>query len=285
MTRTSPDSSAAQHAAWALCHELGITEPEQIRLEDIAMLRGVFVKETDLSGAEARLVCRGNRGIVRVRRDLPEIGRKRFAIAHEIGHWEMHRSSAALSLCTMEDIVGYNGSPPEIEANVFAGSLLMPTKMMADRCRESEPDLDLIRLLSQEFTTTMTATAVRFVEISRKMCIAVFSENERVKWWRRSDSADYWIESGYPIDVRSNATIKSGQTDKERVEPDAWFPNLPPWKNIDLYEQSIALGHYGTVLTLLWIVDVSGIEEDDEDSWSRTVGSTIPSWKRRREEE
>ncbi len=87
--RTKPDLIEARYRARHVCKALNITSPEDIVVEDIAMARGVYVTEGRLDGAEARLVRSGERGLVRLKADLPEVGRKRFAVAHELGHWEM----------------------------------------------------------------------------------------------------------------------------------------------------------------------------------------------------
>ena len=40
-----------------------------------------------------------------------------------------------------------------------------------------------------------------------------------------------------------------------------WFPDWEGQDPQDLYEQSMVLGHYGTVLTLLWLADA--VEDED----------------------
>ena len=262
-----PNLSAARYAAWVLSKELNITRPEQIVLEDIAMARGVYVLEAELHGAEARLLRKGKRGIIRLKADLPELGRKRFAIAHELGHWELHKNQTPLSFCTADDINDFGKVSAEIEANAFAGSLLMPTQLISPQCWEATPDLDLVCRLAGEFGTTISATAVRFVEECRQTCVVVFSQNQKVRWWRAREGEHVWIEAGLSIDQRSSAWAPSGHSEMERVDTDAWFPDWKDRGAQDVNEQSIVLGHYGTVLTLLWLVDA--VDETEEEEHSR----------------
>jgi len=70
--------------------ELGIFEPSAIDLEAIAVDEGVRVQYKDLIGCEARLVGYNNRAIVTIR-DASDPRRKRFSLAHELGHWNCHR--------------------------------------------------------------------------------------------------------------------------------------------------------------------------------------------------
>ncbi len=127
----------ARFTADKLIKRFAITRPEDIALEDIAMTLGILVIDDHLEGAEARLLRKGGKGIIRVKADIPEIGRRRFAIAHEIGHWELHADLSQWALCSEADVLGYSGSPPEIEANAFASGLLMPTPLFRPRCEKA----------------------------------------------------------------------------------------------------------------------------------------------------
>ena len=284
--RDNASLRAARYAAQRLTRDLCITRPEQLVMEDIAWIRGAYVLEGELHGAEARLARKGNHGVIRIRANLPELGRKRFAIAHELGHWELGDSMSQLSACTTDDISGGGAIEPEIVANVFAGELLMPTRLMAPRCSEATPDLQVVCNLAEEFRTTVTATVQRFVEESKETCVAVFSQDRKVKWWRIREGARVWIEGGQAIDNRSSAWAPSSGDLMEPVETEAWFPDWDGPGSREVREQSIVLGHYRTVLTLLWLIDSEekDSEEEDDSSWSGTIGSALPSWKRDRGE-
>lgn len=57
------------------------------------------------------------------------VGRRRFTVAHEIGHWICHcrRSGGDEILCRAADVATEAPADPrEREANVFAAELLMP---------------------------------------------------------------------------------------------------------------------------------------------------------------
>lgn len=69
------------------------------------MALGVLILEGPLDSADARLIRRGAHGLIRVKQDIPESGRKRFAIAHELGHWLLHRNLSQVLACTSEDMV------------------------------------------------------------------------------------------------------------------------------------------------------------------------------------
>lgn len=70
--------------------------------------------------------------MIRVKDALPERGRRRFTIAHELGQWLLHKHISQVLACTSLDMVAqYQGSEAEIEANDFAAALLMPESLSA----------------------------------------------------------------------------------------------------------------------------------------------------------
>jgi len=226
------------------------------------MARGVLVLEGKLHGCEARLVRKKDSGIIRVMDDIRNEGRKRFAVAHELGHWELHGEISQFHVCTEADLRNYSGSNPEIEANAFAGELLMPSSLLRPLCRSVEPSLAAIRDIAEKFGTTLTATAVRFVEENKEYCLIVFSENSKVTWWRAKDkesSSELWIDPRQKIHQDSAAweCFHDGAvvTKMQRVPTDAWFQNLRYTKRMEVYEQSMKLGNHLAVLTLLWILE------------------------------
>jgi len=94
--------SSAFSQAERLLRSLGVTEPEEIDLEALAWHMGVVkVKYRELDGCEARIVGLGDQAIITVdNRAIPR--RRRFSLAHELGHWHLHRGKTLL--CRHEDI-------------------------------------------------------------------------------------------------------------------------------------------------------------------------------------
>lgn len=265
----SPNHALARQAARRIIADLGIGAPSEIDVDAIAMSRHLFVQEGAAEGAEAWLIPGRRRGLVRLRSGIPETGRKRFAVAHELGHWELHRGLSQLSYCTDGDVHGYKGSPSEIEASAFAAELLMPAPLFKPHCHVTKPSLALVKELAERFETTLTATAVRFVEESREPCVAVFSEDGRVTWSRRREDAEsLWIQPDHELHVDSAAyDILHGERPREGMRPvpsEAWFPALRRGVRLEVYEESMRLGGYPTILTLLHVIqDEEEIDEDE----------------------
>ncbi len=235
---------------------LRILNPSEIHIRDIAMERGAFVRERTLETSEGRLIRRGRLGIITVNKEIPERGRKRFAIAHELGHFELHHESQ-LIICTEQDMFLWNESKSqEIEANDFAANILMPEDIFSDHIGSESPSIDVVAKLADEFRTTLTATALRYVQLSSVPCAVVVSKDNFVRWYKKSNSFEFHVKVGEKLSPNTYAfdffdgielPLKS-----EKVPASAWIAgNID--EEADIMEHSVALNRYNVVLSLLWI--------------------------------
>lgn len=238
MNNNRADVARAIRAANGLLSPFAISEPSQIDLEAIARSRDVLVYDSDLNGAEARLIRHHrNAGIIRIRPNIKEIGRRRFTLAHELGHWELHAEYSQSNVCSESDIADYRNSKLEIEANFFASELLMPTDLFRMRCESDEPDVLRIREIAEEFRVSQTAAAIRFVEECRNFCIVIFSEGGTVGWWwdrferRNGQGRRLWVPRQHKLQRGTGAwTCAQGEKSSGsmvEVDPALWLPDLP----------------------------------------------------------
>jgi Zn-dependent peptidase ImmA (M78 family) len=248
--------SIPSERAASIIQDLNIKYPSEIYIRDIAMSLGALVRERDLQGCEARLVRKGNMGIISVNAHIPEEGRKRFAIAHEIGHFILHRGTQ-LILCNEDDMwLWKENKTQEIEANEFAANLLMPQEIFVRLIKQGQPTLDTISDLAKDFRTTMTAAALRYVSFSKEPCAIVFSKDGVIKWYRKSSSFNFHVRVGeklsfdtYAFDYFDGVKIPK---EPESVPARAWLAGEINEES-ELFEQSLSLGSYGVVLSLLWV--------------------------------
>lgn len=260
-TGPAPNFLRAQGAAFKLAREYGFAHPRDIRLVDIAMDRGVLVIVGGVTGCEARLVRKGKKGIIRVSNAIPEVGRQRFAIAHDLGHWELHDSSQWF-VCSAADLRDYERSPVETEANTFASELLMPSHLIRPRCEKAAPSLQLFKELAEDFNVSLTAAAIRFIRESRHECVLVASRNRQISWWvRGTDRYGVYFKLRQPIEPQSLAWYayadEAMPDEMEKVPTEAWFPDLPANIDFEVFEQSMKVRNYDAALTLLCVGDAA----------------------------
>lgn len=212
----------------ALLHQLGITSPAQLDLEVIAWHCGLEIQYRPLRGCDARIVGCGDRGLLTI--DSGQIEeRQRFSIAHELGHWLLHRGQ--LMMCRSEEIESPSNPAKgfERDADTFAAALLMPAYLFApavERVTRKEPWIQ-VGLLAEEFKTSTLATALRMVNLDLwPGWLLSYSKHGR-KWYRRSSRAEFDAIPRADLDPRSSAFDiaygASAGVKPKKVPGDVWF--------------------------------------------------------------
>lgn len=263
----------AERRADQLIAELQIADASEIDIEAIAMSQHALVIDGGLTGAEARLARSSKLSFIRVSAAIREQGRRRFAIAHELGHLLLQQGSQ-FALCTDKDLVPfYTNSPDELEASAFAAGLLMPAKMIEPPCHTAEPSLKYVAELAEQFLVTLTAAAIRFIQFCPHRCCLVVSTNGKIRYHRKTRDFGYFIA---PHETLSAATYAADFFEGKRLPEGMHEVNATAWlegKHIDssktILEGSIAMPSYGSVLTLLWIdkdIDQYVTGEDEYDA-------------------
>jgi len=248
--------SLAALRASTIIQNLQIRYPSEIDIREISMERGAFVHEREIAGAEAWLVRKGDQAIITVSSRLHEQGRKNFAIAHELGHFELHNDSQ-LVICSDEDMYVWNKlKDQEVEANEFASSILMPEEIFSRYVKKEIPNMDRVSELSGEFGTTLTATAIRYAQLSQEPCAVAVSSNSTLRWYKKSDYFGFHLKVGEKLDQDTYAADfykgKELPTRPRKVSANAWITgDIDP--DSEIIEHSVALRSYGVVLSLLAI--------------------------------
>lgn len=279
----------AELSAESLIASLNVHDPSDISIEDIAMTRGALVVEGGLSGAEARLTRSPKLSFIRVNSGIREPGRKRFGIAHEIGHLELHREPGSLTICTQGNVVLFHSSDQkEIEANHFAAALLMPETMFAPQCRASSPSLDLVSHLASRFRVSLTAACSRYLQFCPHRCCMVLSTEGRIRYHRKTEDFGYFLQpsdelrsTSYAADLFAGDSIPAGM---RSAPASAWLEGARIDSSKRILEESISMPSYESVLTLLWIdKDIDAyVIGDDEAEAEQAASDSRWSWNRYR---
>lgn len=150
----------------SLLRSLGISSADGIDLETIAWHCGLTVRFAPLTGCDARIVGKGDRGVLTVS-SAQSPARRRFSLAHELGHWQLHRGR--LMLCRAEEIEGSvtEARGFELDADQYAASLLMPRFLFVPAADliKNKPPWSIAEALSAQFQTSLLATALRMIAL------------------------------------------------------------------------------------------------------------------------
>jgi hypothetical protein len=231
-------------------------------VEDLAAAEGIIVRRCPLPSADAWLVRPpGGGGIIRVRDDMKEVGRFRFSVGHEMGHWVLHPDLSQTIICTASDLTDYAKSRPEAEANLFSANLLMPGPWVREDIHRIDPSFAAVERITKEFLTTLTAASWRFTELSRHAVVLIFSTDGRIRWSTKSKAAQpLFVQWGEEIPPNSitRETIAQGinPAGSENTDPNVWFPSWRCDRESELFEDVRLSPTYGWALTLLWMPEL-----------------------------
>ena len=127
--------------------------------------------------------------------------RERFTIAHEMGHFVLHREGRGRFQCDKAGVTsGQNdGRDIEREANAFASQLLMPRDDL-DRLvgEHRKVTFHLLSDIARTFQVSFEALCLRFIEITDQRAILIRWDNGFLDYERRSSSA-LRTRAGYKI--------------------------------------------------------------------------------------
>ncbi|MCI0724929.1 MAG: ImmA/IrrE family metallo-endopeptidase [Acidobacteria bacterium] len=238
--------------------------------EDIAKRIGLAIEEADADGFEGALVRPVGvpLGAIALKKGVREKGRRNFTIAHEIGHFVLPGHDSIGNVCSSQQIESWSTdiNHYEQEANEFAGELLIPTAQASPIVTKRLPSLKVIKEVAQHFNASLTASGWRFCELTPERCAMVMSTKRRIVWYKAAEDFRFHIKVGDEIEEGTVALdcflgrkIPSAPVS---VAASLWLASSNLLPQASVWEESILLPYYDSVLTLLWIKD--RIERDAE---------------------
>lgn len=250
-------------AAEQLLRELGITEPAEIDLEAIAYHVGASLRYRPLDGCEARIIGHGDRAIITVN-SRGSSRRKRFSIAHELGHWRCHKGKALV--CRVDDLAPNHASSAERIADAYAADLLMPRYMFDPLVRETKKlELNTIQKLAEAFNVSMTATTLRLIAGDHFPAFAICHNRNGRKWFSRAPSVpSRWFPRDTLAAESPAFEVLFGKSQEDRhprkVSASAWFEYWEASK-FNVTEQSMRISD-GEILTILLMSDGAMLQDE-----------------------
>lgn len=231
--------------------------------EDICWARGAYVQYAPLERAEARITMNGDRAIITANPEGIYKTRLRFAVAHELGHFELHRKLQLEFNCDRYDMNEWfaqqDSKRREIEANEFAAELLLPTEFFKPDIVTAKPSLKLLETLSEKYHTSLTATARRFIDLTPEACaLVIFDRNRILCHWRSKFFSDqgYFVNPGklnaltYAFDAAQGKPVPDYMSS---VDVTSWFEVRSYLADETIKEQSKFSPIYDKGMALLWI--------------------------------
>lgn len=271
----------ARQKAEALLREEGVTTLP-IDPFAIAASRDITIKPIGHAqgGVSGMLLRHGDEFGIMYATHIDNEGFQRFSIAHELGHYflEGHIVHVLPTDSSHASHAGFISSDPyELEADNFAAGLLMPTALFKQAMFRQQAGLEAIEELSKLCGTSMTATAIRYAELTEDAVAVIISTGSTIDFCFFSNTTKLlpeitWFRKGTPI-PRGTATAQLNADSHRIAAADRLERNIDimDWlggsRSLPATEQVLGLGSYGKTLTVLSCSDIQEetFEEDEDD--------------------
>lgn len=260
-----------------------------VDLEALAATRDILLqaKPDAAAGVSGMLLRYGNAFAILYATHIRSVGFQRFSIAHELGHYfldghaeqllpnldSVHASRAGFA---SDDVI-------EREADYFASGLLMPTALFEREMRRRDDGLDAVIELSELCLSSLTATAIRYADLTRGAVAVIVSSGNKVEFAILSEGIKSlkditWLRKGAAVPAgtltaRFNADpqrVQAAGRQSDDIDISSWLSG----RSVPGREEVIGLGGYGKTLTVLTcrVRDEAYDDEQDEDE------ALIESW-------
>jgi hypothetical protein len=201
-------------------------------------------------------------------------GRIRFTLAHEFGHYLLHRERQSEFNCSQRDMEEWDAEEREIEteADCFASTLLMPLDDFRRQVGREKVSFELLDRLSERYGVSLTAAALRWIDVAERRAVLVAIRDDHLLWARSNPAA---FKSGaffatrkrtYAVPQESLGHSCHGEIALQEGSLPArtWFLREP--RDMPLTELTFVNEHYDYTLAFLLMPDaVPRWERDDED--------------------
>lgn len=148
-------------------------------------------------------------------------GRQNFTLAHELGHYLLHRLAHPGGIrCTGRDMGDWNAdrSAIEAEANTFASYLLMPLDDFRQQIKGRAIDIDVMTGIADRYAVSLTAAILKWLTITDKRAMLVVAKEGFIDW---SWSSEPLLKSGIYYAARQTVVELPGASlAAKEVDPD-----------------------------------------------------------------
>jgi Zn-dependent peptidase ImmA (M78 family) len=221
------------------------------------------------------------------------VGFKRFTVAHELGHYYLdgHADHLFKNAVVHTSESGFTSNDKyEREADCFAAGLLMPKRLFTEVASTVAQGLAAVERLSETCITSLTATAIRYANLTEEPVAIICSRGDRVEFCFMSKPLKElrglnWLARGSGLPV--GTVTESFNRDPSKIalaKRASGTSTLTDWfdgtARIEVREDVVGLGEYGKTLTILSAESLPDEEDLDEEEHDEDM---LPSqrWRQR----
>lgn len=225
---------------------LNIDIKEEIDLDFIIKSLNIRLRQANLKkGILGASKVIGMDKLIVISQELNNIGRKRFTIAHELGHVLMHQG---FNYCCSTDFnIRITKKEKEQQANEFASELLLPRKIMLQELEHSDVSFKLVSKLCNHYNTSLIATIIRLTQLTKDNIILIYHKNNRIIWNYNSEQAPCIENKNMDL---SRIEVKK-DIDVKKVDINYWIED----GELECFESTRYFRNYDEYLTIIEFVE------------------------------
>lgn len=260
----------------------------------IAASRDILVegKPAKNEGVSGMLLRHGNNFCIVYATHISSPGFRRFSVAHELGHYFLpgHVDQVLKDGVHASNAGFVTADPYELEADHFACGLLMPASPFRRAMDGQDPGLDAIEAVADQCETSLTATAIRFAELSDSAVAVIMSAGGFIDYCFLSEAMKSlpkrdWLRKGTRLPAGAAATrlasnparVLAGDRIADEVDVRDWLGGT---QKAAVSEESIGLGRYGKVLTILVSSTIGQFDENEDEDETDVIERWTPRFRR-----
>ncbi|MGV8838812.1 MAG: ImmA/IrrE family metallo-endopeptidase [Bauldia sp.] len=214
-------------------------------------------------------------------------GRINFTLAHELGHFLLHRLAHPNGIrCGEKDVANWDSPFGQIEhqANVFAANFLMPRDDFRRQVADNDTiDIDILSHCADRYRVSLIAAALRWLDYTQKRAVLVVSRDGFILWARSSKPAlrtgAFFRTSAGPIEIpQASLPLQQSLLVDGRAtivhDKGVWFRE-------PVREMTIFAEQYDFAVSLLLLDDTPAFAPVEPDPERDTYDRMVPPERRR----
>jgi Zn-dependent peptidase ImmA (M78 family) len=248
-------------AAQRLLDEFGLENLKDFSVEDLIYARDILLEEKKISNSDGRIVFGNTKTKISINSEIKYIGRRRFTLAHELGHFELHHNKNTHLEDNTLTLDYFKNGGQEYEANQFATELLMPKKEFIVFTTKKVFSPNLLRDIADYFQTSITSVAFRYLELGQHPIFLFYCKDGKVIYWKNTENYYRKVKDITQLSVPENSvameffndgTIYSKNESAQEIVKSTWFETKQYDSDDEYFEYAIVTKNYNTVLSIVW---------------------------------
>ena len=257
------------YRAKQLLAEIGYDDISHISLIELANFLGAIIIEEPMAQADGKIIRGKTRTLIKINSNITYSEKKRFTIAHEIGHLLLHEvlelhNDTPNSMNWFQNLENQaKRGKQEYEANDFAAELLMPEKIFRKEFQGKRFSPELLKELAQRFQTSITSVIFRIFKLDLYPICIVYLHRGEVKYWLKSPDLYVYIKNINHLPPPDDSVAREymdsnyeylyhGEEKAQEIYRSTWFELSGKQKDNLFFEYCIPYKSHKMLLSVIW---------------------------------